>query len=257
MSYETFFDLSPLAFIAAIGLAWFAGFIKGAVGFALPMIMIAGLGSIMEPAAAVAGLVLPALATNIWQALRQGLGAAWRSTLEHWRFLMVMLVGIAISAQFLAHIPDGILYLILGLPVTIFASIMLVGWSPRIQPGNRMAEFVVAVFSGGLGGLCGVWGPPTVLYLTALGTEKKTQLRFQGVVYGSGALVLTLSHLRSGILSGPSLNLSFALVLPALIGLFAGFLLQDRLDQRLFRRLTLIILILAGLNLIRRGVAIF
>ena len=168
-----------------------------------------------------------------------------------------MLVFIAISAQFLAHISDGVLFLILGLPVTVFATIMLIGWSPRVAPENRVAELGVAIFAGALGGLCGVWGPPTVLYLTALETEKKTQMRFQGVVYGSGALVLTLSHLRSGVLSGESLNLSLALILPALVGLYIGFLLQDRLDQKLFRKLTLLILIVAGLNLVRRGVAIF
>ena len=256
MTPETLFDLSPVWFLTAVGLAVFAGFIKGAVGFALPMIMLAGLGSIMDPTAAVAGLVLPALVTNLWQALRQGMFAAWQSIVEHWRFLVVMLIFIAISAQFLAHIPDGVLFLILGLPVTFFATIMLIGWSPRVAPDNRMAELGVAVFAGALGGLCGVWGPPTVLYLTALRTEKKTQMRFQGVVYGSGALVLTLSHLRSGVLSGESLNLSLALIVPALIGLYIGFILQDRLDQRLFRRLTLLILIVAGLNLIRRGVAI-
>ena len=257
MTSDLLFDLSTGSLIAVIGFALFAGFIKGAVGFALPMIMLAGLGSIMEPTMAVAGLVLPALATNLWQALRQGVFAAWQSVLDHWRFLTIMLIFIAISAQFLAYISDGVLFLILGLPVTVFASIMLIGWSPRIAPDNRMAELGVAVFAGALGGLCGVWGPPTVLYLTALATEKKTQLRFQGVVYGSGALVLTFSHLRSGVLSGESLNLSFALILPALAGLYVGFLLQDRLDQRLFRRMTLVILIIAGLNLIRRGIVIF
>ena len=257
MAPDSLFDLSLIALLAAFGLAFFAGFIKGAVGFALPMIMLAGLGSIMEPAAAVAGLVLPALVTNLWQALRQGVFAAWQSVLEHWRFLVVMLIFIAISAQFLAHISDGVLFLILGLPVTVFATIMLIGWSPRVAPENRVAELGVAIFAGALGGLCGVWGPPTVLYLTALETEKKTQMRFQGVVYGSGALVLTLSHLRSGVLSGESLNLSLALILPALVGLYIGFHLQDRLDQKLFRKLTLLILIVAGLNLVRRGVAIF
>ena len=115
MTPDSLFDLSLIALLAAFGLAFFAGFIKGAVGFALPMIMLAGLGSIMEPAAAVAGLVLPALVANLWQALRQGVFAAWQSVLEHWRFLVVMLIFIAISAQFLAHISDGVLFLILPL----------------------------------------------------------------------------------------------------------------------------------------------
>jgi uncharacterized membrane protein YfcA len=40
---------------------------------------------------------------------------------------------------------------------------------------------------------------------------------------------------------------------PALAGLWLGFRLQDRMDQNRFRRATLIVLVVAGLNLIRRG----
>ena len=41
--------------------------------------------------------------------------------------------------------------------------------------------------------------------------------------------------------------------MPAVAGMLAGQALQDRLDQDRFRRLTLFVLVLAGLNLLRRG----
>ena len=50
------------------------------------------------------------------------------------------------------------------------------------------------------------------------------------------------------------LPLSLALVPPALLGIWTGFQIQDRIDQALFKRLTLWILLLAGLNLLRRGI---
>ena len=43
------------------------------------------------------------------------------------------------------------------------------------------------------------------------------------------------------------------MLVPALLGNAIGFRLQDRIDQALFRRLTLVVLIVAGLNLVRRG----
>ena len=43
------------------------------------------------------------------------------------------------------------------------------------------------------------------------------------------------------------------LVLPTMAAMFLGYRLQDRLDQRAFRGLTLAMLILAGLNLLRRA----
>jgi hypothetical protein len=37
--------------------------------------------------------------------------------------------------------------------------------------------------------------------------------------------------------------------------MFAGYRVQDRLDQALFRKLTLAVLVLAGVNLLRRALA--
>ena len=90
-------------------------------------------------------------------------------------------------------------------------------------------------------------------YLTAINTPKVEQMRVQGVVYGSGALMLLVAHLQSGVLSTQTLPLSLAMLLPAVIGIYIGFLVQDRLDQEKFRRATLLVLIVAGLNLVRRG----
>ena len=91
------------------------------------------------------------------------------------------------------------------------------------------------------------------MYLTALQTPKVEQMRVQGVVYGAGAVMLTLAHLRSGVLNIESAKLSALLVLPALLGIAMGFAVQDRLSQEKFRRATLLVLVLGGLNLIRRG----
>ena len=104
-----------------------------------------------------------------------------------------------------------------------------------------------------LGGLSGIWGPPTVLYLTAIATEKSEQIRVQGVVYGLGAVVLIVAHVWSGILYAQSFAFSLVLVIPAVFGLWLGSRLQDLINQRGFRRLTLLILMVAGLNLLRRS----
>jgi len=47
--------------------------------------------------------------------------------------------------------------------------------------------------------------------------------------------------------------LSLVFIVPAVIGMRLGFRYQDRIAQATFTRLTLIVLLVAGLNLIRRG----
>lgn len=239
----------------AFALAFGAGIVKGVTGFAMPMIMISGLGSFLSPELALAGLILPTLLSNLWQAVRQGVAAAISSACVHWRYLMVVLIGIAISAQFVTSLSPTALYLILGVPVTAFALLQLAGWRPKVDPENRrVAELGVGAFAGVIGGLSGVWGPPTVLYLTAMDTPKTEHVRIQGVVYGAGAVVLAASHIKSGVLDGPGMTFSALLIVPALLGMFAGFAVQDRMDQEKFRWAILVVLVVAGLNLIRRGV---
>jgi len=107
-----------------------------------------------------------------------------------------------------------------------------------------------------VGGLSGVWGPPTVAYLTALGTDKRASMRIQGVIYGTGSVVLSAAHLNSGVLNAATLPVSAALVIPALVGTWIGFRFHDRMDPTRFRRWTQVVLLIAGLNLIRRGLGL-
>jgi hypothetical protein len=67
---------------------------------------------------------------------------------------------------------------------------------------------------------------------------------------------LLFAHLQSGVLSAPHFAFSAALVVPALIGQSLGVAIQDRLDQAKFRRWTQILLVLTGLNLMRRVVGL-
>lgn len=78
-------------------------------------------------------------------------------------------------------------------------------------------------------------------------------MQVTGVVFGLGSVMLALGHLRSGVMNAETIPLSMAMVVPVIAGLGLGFAVHDRLDQKRFRQLTLLLLIVAGLNLIRRG----
>lgn len=248
--------LDPMLWLAVVAIALLAGLVKGAVGFAMPMILISGLGTFLSPEMAIAALILPTVLSNLWQAARGGLRNALAATREHRVYLVVVLVMIVASAQIVNRLPDGAMYLIIGVPITLFAATQLLGWRARIAPGKRRrAEVPVALFAGFMGGIAGVWGPPTVLYLTALETPKKVSVQIQGVVYLAGSIMLLAAHLSSGVLAGERATLSALLCIPAGLGMVAGFWLHDRLDQERFRQITLAVLVLAGLNLVRRGLA--
>jgi uncharacterized protein len=248
------FGLEIWQFWAVVLITLFAGFVKGAVGFAMPMIMLSAFGSILPATTALAALILPTLLTNVQQAFRQGTGAAYGSAMNfRWHIAMV-LIFISISAGFARAIPQGVMYAMLGVPIVCFALWQLSG-RPLALPVDhrRRAEIATGIIGGLYGGISGIWGPPLIVLLLSLGVDKREQVRVQGVVFLLGAVVLMAAHLASGVLNAQTVPLSAILCVPAVAGMLAGFALQDRLDVVQFRRWTLILLVLTGLNLVRRA----
>lgn len=250
----TIFSLfTPQELIFASFVAFLAGSIKGMVGFAMPMILVSGLSMMFPPDVALAGLILPTLVTNGVQALREGVPAAIQSIRQFRVFLCVGLVFLMASAQLVRIVPASTFLMMIGGPVVFFATIQLLGVKLTLKERSARIEAVGGAIAGFVGGMSGVWGPPTVAYLTALNTPKRDQVRIQGVIYGLGAIALTLAHTGSGVLRSETVPLSALLVVPAMAGMWLGIRLQDRIDQSTFRRATLLVLLIAGLNLVRRA----
>lgn len=245
---------SVAALVIVFAIAFLAGIVKGAVGFAMPMILISGLTLVLPPQVALAALIVPTFATNGWQALRQGVRTAVATMVRFRVFLICGFVFLVFSAQLVPVINQRVMLALIGGPVTLFAAFQLAGWHPRLAGQSKIADLVIGGFAGFIGGMSGVWGPPTVAYLTAIDTPKQEQMRAQGVIYGLGAVALFGAHIQSGVLQADTLPLSVVLILPALFGMWIGFKVQDRFDQATFRKATLAVLLIAGLNLLRRAI---
>ncbi len=248
-------DVTLLAFFLGALVTAVGGFVKGAVGFAQPLVMISGMGIFLPPHIVVAGIVVPIVVANLLQVARAGWIEALAALRDFRLYIAIVCCVILIAAQFLRIIPGQTLFLMLGIPVVVLCLIQLWGWRPIIPVALRTRFSVgVAIIAGILGGITGSWGTPTVLYLLAMNTAKERQMVAQGVIYGVGAIALMIGHLQSGVLNAETIPFSFALVVPSFLGMWLGFKLQDRLDQERFRRMTLIVLTIAGLNLVRKGI---
>ncbi|MEJ1990330.1 MAG: sulfite exporter TauE/SafE family protein [Maritimibacter sp.] len=206
-------DMPLSLMLASVAIVFFAGFVKGAVGFAMPMIMISGLSSILPAETALAVLILPTVVTNQFQAFRQGWRAALHVVIKMRIYLVMMLVFLVSSAQLVNIVPQWELLMLIGAPIVLFAITQLVGLRLHLTPETKVA-------------------------------------------IGLGGLALQAAHLRSGVLNEATLPLSAAALIPALAGMGVGVLLHDRMPQSTFRRAMLVVLFLAGLNLIRRALMV-
>lgn len=244
----------PLILILALLITLGAGIVKGAIGFAMPLIMVSLIGAIVDPKLALAGIVIPIVFSNIYQSFRTGYKEASMVVRVHWRYILVTCLFIFLAAQLVPAIPNQMFYFILGVPVLLLTLIQLLGIKVSIKAEHhKISEWIVGSVSGMLGGLAGTWGPTTVLYLLAINTAKERQVIVQGVIYGLGSITLLLGHIQSGILNSDTVVFSFLLLLPALIGMWLGFKIQSKLSHQQFRKITLFVLVLAGCNLIRLG----
>lgn len=240
----------------AVAITFFGGFVKGVVGFALPLIMISGLSTFLDPQLALAGLIFPVLATNVTQAVRGGLQPALAAVRQFWRYLLVVCLAIVVFAQLVTSLSPQLFSLILGIPVVALSLIQLLGVTFHIPMRHRWwSEWVVGLISGVMGGLTGNWGSTTVLYLLATEVPRNQQGVIQGTIYGIGSVMLFFGHLKSGILNADTAPFSALLLVPAFLGLWIGFAVQDRLPTAAFKRAILVVLLVAGVNLIRKGLA--
>lgn len=246
--------LPQLAFWAAMGVTLLAGVVKGAIGFAMPIVMVSLFSAFLPPEFALAGLILPTLTTNIHQTFRDGPRAAATAAWTIRRFVLATIMFIFVSAPFADSIPQVGFLLLLGVPITLYAALQLSGRSLTISQRHRFgAEWGLGALAGLYGGVSGIWGPPLIIYLLSLDYPKALNVRMQGVVFMVGAFALLCAHLTTGLLTGDRLLFSALLIVPAFGGMLLGQRLQDRFDQRLFRRWTQIFLIATGLNLIRQA----
>jgi uncharacterized membrane protein YfcA len=244
----------PATFAIALGVTFVGGFVKGALGFAMPMVLMSILPGFMPVELALAGLLLPTLFTNLSQALRQGWQAAWGSVQSYWRMLLALVGFLIVSAQGLALLSPRLLLALLGGPIVAFALLQLFQIPLRVPVQHRnRAEWVSGAVGGLYGGVSGIWGPPVMVYLLSVDVAKQDLVRVLGVVFLIGCFAMLVGHGASGLLNAQRLAFSAALVVPGMIGLWLGYIIQDRLDAARFRRWTLVLLVLTGLNLLRQA----
>lgn len=247
--------LGPAEALAVLAIFALAGFVKGVLGFGLPMISMTLLVFVgpVEMALALNSVVQPA--SNIQQFL------AARRTREtaarFWPILATLAPGVAVGAYFLTSLSEEALLATIGAFVAAFAVYTALGFSITIPPARERAiSFVLGFAAGVLGALTTANGPIFVTYLVSLRVERAMFRAALGMLFlASGALV-AVGFLSVGVLDAPRAALAVASIPAALAGMWAGERLGARLGGAVFRNMVLAALFLLGVNFILRGLGI-
>ena len=251
-----FLDLGGVTL--ALGLLTFlaAGAVKGTLGIGLPLVAVPLLATVLDLPTAVALMVVPVLTSNIIQALQ---GKRKIETLRRFFPLLLTLVpGAIIAAQFLSSVDLRTGSLVLGIIVVLFSlSLSLSQLVPvRFEINKRQERYLnpaVGLVAGFLGGLSNLFGPPLIMYLVALKLEKDAFVTTIGLLFVVASATLYTTLAAVGVLTFDNAVGSLVAAIPVMAGVFIGTRLRSRIPQKTFERVLMVVLILVGLNLIRRA----
>jgi uncharacterized protein len=235
----------------ALGLFLFAaflgGFASGLAGFAMGFVVSGLWLHILTPVQTTALIVGYGLLTQgygVWK-LRHTLA---RDKLAP--FIIGTLIGVPVGTVLLTWLNPAYLRIGVGVLLVIYGAYGLM--QPKLAPvsASPSADAGIGFANGMLAGLTGLPGFLITIWCQLRGWPKDLQRAvFQPVMLAAIAVNLVSLGI-AGAITVDILRL-YALGLPAMAaGLWLGFRLYGKLDDTAFRKLLLVLLLLAGLGLI-------
>lgn len=227
--------------------AFLGGFASGLAGFAMGFIVSGIWLHIITPiqtTALIAGYGLCTQGYGVWK-LRRTL--SWKTVAP---FLVGGTIGVPLGTMLLTYVNPVYLRGGVGMLLVVYSIYGLAKPAFKPRKVGVTADGSIGFLNGVLGGLTGLPGFIITVWCQTRGWNKDEQRAvFQPVILAGMALI-AISLSVTGAITIETLKL-YALGLPALLaGLWLGFQFYGKLDDVTFRKLILLMLLLAGSALI-------
>jgi uncharacterized protein len=230
-------------FLAALLVVFVAGGVSGLAGFGFALVVVTPLLLLYDPPIVVTLSIVLTLVTN-WIVIVGAVAAIQRRTVL--ALLPGACIGLAIGAQLLRALDASAIELIAGVVVVTFTVMLMAGLN---LPGaeSKAAVGLSGLISGVLGTSTGISGPPVVTLFIA------RRFSPQAFRVSIATYLLAIDAIGFAILIGQGtvrieqLRVALALLPAAILGTLAGRRLAGRISPELFRRLTLVLLLVTGI----------
>lgn len=244
--------IGPALTLLVIGTFLLVGTVKGVIGLGLPTVAMGLLGLAMLPAQAAALLIIPSTVTNLWQLAFGGHLSALIKRL--WPMLLLIFLGTGLGTLWLGMDGGGWVVHALGGALLMYALSGLFLPSFKVAPHT---ERWLGPLCGGITGIItsatGVFVIPAVPYLQALGLSRDQLVQALGLSFTVSTLALAAGLAWRGTLGGGELNASLLALVPALLGMWLGQVVRQRISALLFKRVFFIGMALLGGHLLISG----
>ena len=241
--------MEPVLILAAAVILLLSGFVQGLVGFGSALVAVPLLSFLMSPKIVVPLTLVHGLLMNMYLSVKN------RSNIQRKRVLPLFLagsLGIPFGAAILIILPANGLKVLIGIVITLFSLLLLSGFSRTLKSEGK-ALIPVGFASGILNGSVSMSGPPVILFLSNQRVGK-VHFRANLVTYFFLLNIITfVIFYVTGVLTGEILILSIMLVPPLPVGIIIGEYLSQKVSEDWFRRIALILVMIAGLTALFTG----
>ena len=228
--------------------AFVGGFVSGLTGFgtgmvALPIWLVGLTPALASPLVVICSLIgqvqtLPA----IWHAID------FRRCLP---FIAGGLVGVPFGAYLLPFISIGAFRIAIGALLVAYSAFTLAGrLSFQVRGGGRIADALVGLGGGVLGGLAGLSGPLPTIWAGLRGWGKDERRSVMQAFTTAILFFALVAQLVTGLLTTELWQLVLVALPGTVIGSWIGQRAYGRLDNAKFEKAVLVVLFVSGAGLV-------
>ena len=232
-------------------------FVKGALGFGLPLIATPIMLFVLPLPEIVAILALPITIANvqqIWLNRHQ-----WQILKRFWPLVTIAVIFMLVGAPLMVAIDSRLLGILIGLMIALHAILssfplrQLHNWSLAPKTMNHLI-IPAGIASGILGSLTAMYSFPSLQLFMMMRVKKDDLAMLLGVFLLLGYVALWLGISHAGFPVGDNLLLSALMLIPAVAGQQAGHMARRYISETTFRHIVHFALACAGFTLMIRGI---
>lgn len=229
------------------------GFIKGAIGFGMPLIVTPLLLFYLPLPSIVSLIVFPVLVSNLYQCWvsRASVGVLR----EVWPMITMNAFVLLVGSQLIISMNGNMIRGIIG-GLIIFHVFMMDRPLGRFLPASRVHVWsgVSGAISGMIGSLSSFYSFPSVQLLHSMRLSPEAFVFAVGLLMVTGFIALWCGIAAHGVDVLNNSIYSLLAVFPVVVGVWAGNRVRKRYGQDGFRMLVSGMLVLTGISLVVRSI---
>jgi uncharacterized membrane protein YfcA len=235
--------------IFACASVFIAGVIKGIIAFGFNLIAVSALLFFLSPKLIVPIINLLSAISSLYMLIGLFKHVQIKRILP---LLIGGVIGIPFGVYWLVILKPDMLKVLMGIVITAFALLFASGFRKEIK-NEKPAFLLLGLISGILSGSTSLGGVPVILFFINQDCDKRAFRANLTLLYAILGMASFLGYIKGNLITGEIIKYSIILLIPLTLGILAGMKLVHRVNEILFKRIALIIIIVSGLTSIWTG----